>query len=275
MNKRKRYKKERTLLDIVIPVYGRFDLLEQCLEAIPKAANSIHHQIILVDNDSPIGLEPHKFYAGIDESIEVIRNSSNFGFPRACNQGVRKGKSPLVFLLNSDVILEENTIEKMVLDLDDPSIGVVGAHLVFPEYAGGLNQPIRPPNTTQHIGMETDIHGNWRHIFVGWSSNHPKVISRREVYAVTGAALMTRRNIWTKVGGFDEIYGVGTYEDVDFCMSVRELGYNIVVNPDAKGIHYTGATAEYYQMSFPMNENKVKFFQKWGDKIYWSEGLAW
>ena len=118
--------------------------------------------------------------------------------------------------------------------------------------------------------METDIHGNFVHSFLGWRADHPKVLAQRKVYAVTGAALMTRRNLWNKIGGFNEIYGRGTWEDIEYCMVVGELGYNIIVAPDAKGTHHTGATAERSQIGFPLDKNRMTFLQKWASKLKWS-----
>jgi GT2 family glycosyltransferase len=125
------------------------------------------------------------------------------------------------------------------------------------------------------VGLETNIHGKWIHQFIGWSSDHEKVLAQRNVYAVTGAALLTRRVLWNKVGGFDEDYGLGTYEDTSFCLSVRELGYNIVVVPEAKGTHYTGATAEKYGIPYPMDRNRMIFLQKWQHKLAWTEWKAY
>jgi GT2 family glycosyltransferase len=77
------------------------------------------------------------------------------------------------------------------------------------------------------------------------------------------------------VGGFDEVYGLGTWEDVDYCMKVRELGYNILVNPKAVGTHFTGATAEFYKIGYPMDQNRMVFLSKWATKIRWSEVERW
>ena len=262
-----------TLVDIVIPVYRRFDLLEKVLDSIPSAANGITYTTICVDNGSPVD-ESEPFYSSRDD-IYVIKNSDNLGYPKACNQGVQRGNSPLIFILTSDVILEPNAIDAMVRELDDPKLGVVGMLLKFPEYAEGLNPQIRPSGKVQHVGLETNIHGNWVHQFIGWSVDNPKVQAQREVYAVTGAAFMTRRSLWNKVGGYDERYGLGTWEDVDYCMSIRELGYNIIVSTKAIATHYTGATAEAYKIGFPMNDNRMKFIQKWSEKLRWTEFLNW
>ena len=274
MTRKRKPKQIRPLIDICIVVHGRFDLLTQCLDAVPDACGDIKYNLIIVDNASPDEKEAREFYRA--KAIEhpkgtVIRNYKNLGFPKANNQAAREGKAPLIFLLNSDVILEPGSVELLVKDMDDPKIGIVGMHLVFPEYAGGLNQQIRPAGKTQHVGMETSINGRFNHIFVGWEPTHPKVIAMRETYAVTGAALMTRRSIWKKTNGFDEVYGQGTYEDVDFCLQTREMGYNIIVNPVSMGVHYTGATAEQYRIGFPLENNRMIFLQKWQQNLTWTE----
>ena len=274
---RKRRAKATTpkkLLDIVIAVMGQFELLGECLDSIPEAVGNFEYNVICVDNASPKE-EADEFYSQREGNIFTIRNKENLGFPKACNQGARRKSSPLIFFLNSDVILEPNAIDILVREMDNPTIGIAGMMLMFPEYAGGLNHQIRPAGTIQHIGMETDIHGNFIHSYLGWRVDHPKVLAQRDVYAVTGAALMTRRNLWNKIGGFNEAYGLGCYEDVEFCMVVRELGYNIVVAPDAKGIHYTGATAERNQIGFPLQQNKITFLQKWGSKLKWTSWDKW
>lgn len=266
--------KERPLVSIIIAVYGRFDLLTQCLDAIPKAANNIKYEIILVDNNSPERVEADTFYSGRDDFI-LIRNRENQGFPRACNQGARRSSAPLLFFLNSDVILKEKAIDHLVRDLDDPKIGVAGMLLLFPEYAEGLDQKSRPAGKVQHAGMDTNIHGRFIHTFVGWEADNPKVLAQRECYAVTGAALMTRKMIFMNSGCFNEAYGLGTYEDVDFCMSVREAGYNIIVDTKAVGTHYTGATAEFFKIGYPMDQNRLIFLQKWSNKLKWTEWERW
>ncbi len=275
---RKRRKKStvpKKLLDIIIPVCGQFELLERCLDSIPEAVGNFDYNVICVDNNSPKKEEADEFYLQKKGKVFVIRNKENFGFPKACNQGVRRKSSPLIFLLNSDVILEPNAIDILVRELDDPTIGIAGMKLMFPEYADGLNHQIRPAGTIQHIGMETDIHGMFIHSYLGWRVDHPKVLAQRDVYAVTGAALMTRRNLWNKIGGFDEIYGRGTYEDIEYCMRVRELGYNIIVAPEAKGVHYTGATAERNQLGFPLDNNRMIFLQRWQQKLNWTSWNHW
>jgi len=269
MSKRNKRKRMKTLVDICLPVHGQFELLENCLKSIPDAVGDIPYQIYIFDNNSPID-EVGSFYTNLDKSIRVIKNKANIGFPGACNRMVAAGKSPLIFLLNSDVILHKDSIDKLVRLMDDPKIGVAGMKLIFPDETDlphGIGQ--RPLGKLQHIGLTTNIRAEVQHAFIGWNPDHPRVNMQKEVFAVTGAALMTKRELWHRAGGFFEGYGTGTFEEVDYQMVVRELGYNILVDPEASGIHYTGATAEKYNLGYNLRNNQMLFMQRWGSKIEW------
>jgi GT2 family glycosyltransferase len=159
--------------------------------------------------------------------------------------------------------------------MDDPKVGVVGMRLVFPEFTEGLSPEIRPAGKIQHAGMSFNIRGFPIHNYIGWSADHPRVMEQKECHAVTGAAMMTRRFLWNKAGGFLEAYGLGTWEDMDYCMSMMDLGYNIIVVPEALGVHCTNATAERTQTGYPMNHNQAIFMQRWGHRLVWSEWRHW
>jgi GT2 family glycosyltransferase len=269
MSKRRaRRKKDKTLLDICIPVHGQFELLEKCLASIPDAVGNEPYQIYIFDNDSPID-EAGPFYSNLDKSIRVIKSKANIGFPGACNRMVSAGKSPLVFLLNSDVILHEGSVDKLIQVMDNQDVGVVGMKLIFPDDSQDYNIGQRQSGKLQHIGLTTNIRAEVIHSLIGWSPDHPRVNAQSEVFAVTGAAMMTRRLIWRRIGGFFEGYGMGTYEEVDFQMAVREIGYNILVEPEASGLHYTGATVEKYGLGYNLRNNQMTFMQRWGQRVTW------
>lgn len=260
------------LLDIVIPVYQRFDLLQQCLESIPGAVGDHNYSITVFDNGSPKE-EADEFYSSLNiENLKVIRSRDNLGFPVACNRAANLGFAPLIFFLNDDVILEPGSVDLLIKNMDDPRIGIVGMKLVFPEYTDLQQDAIRRSSgKLQHIGIETNIRAELYHVFLGWSPNHPKVMAMREVFAVTGAALMTRRNLWKQIGGFNPVYGTGAYEDVEYAMEVRKMGYNIVVDPVAVGTHHAGATAEKYHIGYDLAGNRNIFISRWKHILEWTD----
>ena len=270
MSRRPRNKKPTTLVDVIIPVMNRFDILKDCLDALPEAMGDITYQVYIFDNGSE-KLDADLFYRSVGSGVQVHRCQMNIGFPRACNQTFRRGKSPLVFFLNSDVILEKGSVDKLVKKLDDPKVGVVGMKLVFPAFIdqqkAEIRMDIRPEHKLQHIGIVTGIRGDLKHTHVGWDADHPRVNAQDETMAVTGAALMTRRFLFRDAGMFWEGYEMGTHEDVDLCLQIREMGYTVNVVPEAKDVHYTGATAEQYKVGFPLHRNYQLFMQRWEGKL--------
>jgi len=252
------------LVNIVIPAYNSFPFLKDCLESIPKACQDSEFFITIVDDGSDKE-KADKFYGYLEEHkdhIYVQRNRENLGFPISCNIGAQRKASPLIYLLNADVVLHEHAIDEMIKTMDDPEVGVVGSKLLFSE-----DSPHGPAGRIQHAGLAMSITARPYHLFIGWHEDHPKVEAMDDAWAVTGASLMTRRNIWKKVGGFDEDYGRGTYEDLSYCLTVREKGYKIKLNTDAVGTHYVG----HAKQQFPLNRNHQIFMNKWGRRISWNE----
>jgi len=262
-------KKSRPDVSILIPVYGRFDLLDTCLASIPAAFTENTYEILIWDNASPEENIKDKYKIWEAEyALRVSYSRINQGFPLAINGLAKQARAPYLFLLNSDVVLDPQSGDRLVETLADEKVALVGMKLVFPAESTALN---RPAGRLQHIGISMDIHGNATHLFVGWNEYHPKVMAMEEVFAVTGAAMMTRKDIFRQVDGLWEGYGLGTWEDVDYAMVVRELGYNVKVNPLARGTHYTNASAEAYQIQYPLMINKVKFYERWSTKIVWTD----
>lgn len=278
-------------LDIVIPVYGNIPLLKKTVDALPDACGNIRYKLTIVDNKSPLSHPSNKqfmameFFHDLYDEIKLktdffIQHSSNLGFPVACNAGFRRGRADHVLFLNSDCIMNPGSIELLVNKIkSDTSLGIVAPMLLFPtdeEYMqNGFDNfdyiKIRPAGKIQHVGLETNINGNFYHIFIGWDKDNPKVQNIQYPYAVTGAALLTKRSLYQKLGGFWEGYGQGTYEDVDYCLGVRNMGYNIGMELNAIGTHYVGATSFKYNLPMPLQQNQTLFMQRWAEKLEYTE----
>lgn len=253
------------LVNIVIPVHQRFDLLEKCLESIPEAAMDTPYTVVMVDNGSPRD-EANLFYAKhCGGRITVVRNKENMGFPAACNQGFRRWSAPLAYFLNSDVVLSTGAISYLVNAMDDPNVGIAASKLTFPD-----DTPHGPPGSVQHVGLYTNIRGDFEHLFIGWSADHPKVMAVKDVLAVTGAALMIRSKLFSQVGCFDEAYSPGTYEDIDLCMRIGQLNKRVVIVQESRGTHYVGATSTKYGMHFPLQRNRSLFQARWSGMYPWT-----
>lgn len=258
----------QTLLDIIIPVYNRADLLSKCLQSIPWAVGDIPYRVYVFDNGSNPQNRTSIDALARQYNVKVTHSKDNLGFPRACNLAVKSSYSPLIFFLNDDIVLAEGSLVELVKTMDNPEIGVAGMLLTFPKDS---DRKDRPAGMVQHVGISTNIRGELYHHFIGWNPNNPRVQRVTNVYGVTGAALMTRRKLYTSVGGFFEGYGLGTFEDIDYCLTAYKAGYKIVVNTKATAEHYAGATAVSEQIQYPLDINKHIFMQRWQRELYYSE----
>ena len=264
-----------SLIDIIIPVMDMADMLINCLKSIPDAARDLSYQIIIVDNGSqPEELKKYREFGkeNFGNKLHILEQHKNLGFPAACNRGVRFGYSPLLFFLNDDVILYPDSIVKLVKVMDDPTTGAVGMKLLFPKDS---KDPNRPAGRVQHVGISTNIKGNFIHNFVGWTPDNPRVLRIKESYAITGAAMMTRRNLFKQAKGFNEEYGQGTYEDIEYCLILRDMGYNIRIEQEAIGEHFVGATAMDKKIAYPLQQNQMLLMQHRGNQLLYTEWEIW
>lgn len=281
-------------LDIVIPVYGRPDLLGPCLAAVEANTLAIDYQLILVDDKSPEPETLEPIYNSLNGNTRLIRHTANMGFPATCNDGAAQGNAPAILFLNTDVVLRPGAIAAMLKTLwaDAQSVppamiaphtgqvGVVGPMLLFPE-----GTPYGPPGKIQHAGMDFNLSGQPIHVNIGWSADNPKVTMQRSMQAVTGACLLTRRETWQKVthayrqagdpshGGFNLVYGRGTFEDVEYCFAARSHGYRVVYEPTAVGTHHVGASSVARNEAMPLSRNASIFRARCGHLILWCEWM--
>lgn len=291
MAKRKRIQKKYEV-DIVIPVFGKFDLLEKTLGAIPAAAGTLSYRVIMVDDFSPDQKEADMFYLTHKaDNIFVARNHKNMGYPGAVNRGVRIGLSKAILLLNSDVVLDSyaivrlyNTLlgdDKIAPSPVDPAknmgVGVVAPKLLFAEGQG--------KGRVQHAGIFFDLWATPIHRFIGWGGDNPHVNKPMGLQAVSGACLMTRRETWNAAvagqkaagdntpGAMNEVYGRGTYEDMEYCISARANGYRVVYDPRATGTHVVGASARDTG-GYPLTRNKQIFLARCGHLLVYDEWMV-
>ena len=281
----KKYNKERYLLDIVVPVFGEWDYAVQALKSIEVGLGKFTdpYRVLLLDNGTPpftLNTTGQRIMPA-EASAEALsllqpergdvfhRLEQNKGYPGGLNFIVTKGKAPLILILSADIVLTDGCIEEMVREMDDSNVGVVGAKLLFPLE----DSPHGRPGTVQHAGHAVQVSGDVYHIYLNWSADNPRVNVRREVQSVTGALFMTRRELWKSIGGMQEYYGAGTYEDADFCLTVRQHGKKVIYNPKAVAYHYVGGSITHGAMQgrgFDLAANAQVFKGRWANK-----GLAW
>lgn len=273
------------LIDVVIGTAGRFDMLDKCLNALYREAQTHPINLYLIDNGSPMQEKVVNQYLfayspGKDEKGNVNWNTrrlpENMGFPYSANEGARMGKAPLIMFLSDDVELQSGALDRIIRDMDDPHVGVVGIKTIFPPDSTAAG---RPAGMVQHVGIALNIHADPIHPLIGWNPAHPKCnITRKDAFAVTGACFTIRRSLFEKAGMFNMVFGKGTYEDVDMCCRVRSMGAQIMIDTEALAYHYVGATMEKRQEPFALAENNARWKTAWLNApgiLQWDEYKYW
>lgn len=228
------YPKPTPLVSVIIPTKDKKDLLEMCINGLLHKTNYKNIEIIVVDNGST---EPEalKFLKTLPN---VIRDDGAFNFSRLNNRAAKEAKGELLLFLNNDIeIVESDWLSEMVSLAVRPQTGAVGAKLLYPD------------GRIQHAGVVLGIGGVAGHSHKFFNGSDPgyfnRNILRHSVSAVTAACLLIRADIFAKTGGFDEENLSVAFNDVDFCLKVRELGYRNIYTPYATLLHHESVSRGY------------------------------
>lgn len=244
----------RPLASIIIPTKDRWQLLQQCLRSIEQKTIYTHYEIIVIDNDSS---EPEtlKYLEAIANKWNVYRYPGLFNYSAINNFGASKTNGDyLVFLNNDTQVIQPEWLMAMLELGQRPEVGAVGAKLLYPD------------GRIQHAGVVLGVGGVAGHAFKYHPSNSMSYFDFADVVrncsAVTGACMMVRRQVFEKVGGFDSRFRVA-FNDVDFCLRLRQQGYLVVYTPSALLYHHEAATRGWLH---PPEDEKL-CWDLWGDVI--------
>lgn len=234
---------------IIIPVWNKIELTRQCLLALAEVTSGVTYEVIVVDNASTDGTQ--EFLMTLGGDVQVIRNATNLGFAKACNQGAQAARGKYLVFLNNDTIPQLQWLNPLVAEVDEHlDVGVVGSKLLFAD------------GSIQHAGvvfMRSEL--SPYHIYHAVPSGIPAVNQRREFQAVTAACLLIRREVFEKVQGFDERF-INGFEDVDLCLKVREQGYHVIYQPRSVVYHLESQTPGRRSQD---EENARLLQERWGD----------
>ncbi len=226
---------ERAMVSIVIPTRDQALSLRKCLNSIFHKTDYENYEVIVLDNES-YDAETLEFLATLkkQERVQVERIESAFNYSRLNNRGVELSRGSFVALLNNDVeVINDGWLSEMVSRAVRPEVAMVGARLWYPN------------GTIQHGGVILGAGGIAGHAHVGLRRDEPGYFARahlaQDLSAVTAACALVRRDVYLQLGGFDENLAV-TFNDIDFCLRLREAGYRIVWTPHADLIHYESAS---------------------------------
>jgi glycosyltransferase involved in cell wall biosynthesis/SAM-dependent methyltransferase len=233
-------------VSIIIPTFNNLGLTRQCISSILSHTPQGLYEIVVVDNASTDGTPAYLKQVEETGNLRAILQSKNCGFAAGCNIGAQAAACPFLVFLNNDTQVTEGWLTALLKSAQQLRAGVVGAKLL---YADG---------TIQHAGIEF-INGIPDHPHRHASADSPAVNQRRELDMITGACLMTPRDLFLSLGGFDEIFRNGV-EDVDYCLRVRALDRKVVYEPQAVVYHLEGQSRGRFDH---VNENLKIFFDRW------------
>jgi GT2 family glycosyltransferase len=222
-------------VSIVIPVRNKLVLTRKCLESIAVAPPLISYEIIVIDNASSDGSKEYFEEKTREGEISFIRNDPPLHFALSCNQGAALASGDYVLFLNNDTEAFPGWLDAMVQTVErDASVGAVGAKLLYAD--GTIQHAGVAFYTSRFTGLTNPFH-----LFKDFPGTAPAVNEEREYQVVTGACLLTPRKIFSESGGFDTVF-VNCFEDVDYCLRLRERGYKVIYTPQAELIHHEGQT---------------------------------
>jgi GT2 family glycosyltransferase len=240
-------------LSIIVVLHNKAHLSLLNLLSI-RNYSDVDYELILVDNNS------HDQTNSVLERLEnviVIRNSINAGFLPACMQASDLCTGDYLCFLNNDAQLHRQTLSNAlrVFDLDSRT-GAVGGKVLLAD--GRLQEA----GCILWCGGTSDGYGR------GSDPEMPKYNFRRPVDYCSGVFLLTPRRLFKDLGGFDEIFGPGYFEDSDYGMRVWEKGHRVIYEPSAVVSHYENASSG---ASGPLLRrvvmNHYNFFQKWRESL--------
>jgi glycosyltransferase involved in cell wall biosynthesis len=219
------------LVSIIIPNKDAKEDLEKCIQSILEKSSYTNYEILIVENNST-GEEIFSYYKELSENsrIRLLRWKREFNYSAINNYGAKKAKGDYLLFLNNDTeVISPDWIEEMLGFCQRPDTGIVGARLYFGN------------NTVQHAGTVIGIGGIAGHMFTDMprerSGYMHKAAIIQDLSAVTAACMMVKRQVFDEVQGFEEQLSVA-FNDVDFCLRVREKQYLVVYDPYVELYHY-------------------------------------
>lgn len=244
------------LVSIIIPVFNQCDLTRQCLASLIRLNPQYSFEVIIIDDCSSDATQQQ---IGTIKGVKYIRNESNLGFTLSCNKAVEQARGQYFVFLNNDTVVRDKWLDTLVETFkDDIKTGLVGSKLIYPngklQEAGGL---VWNDASAWNVGREGD-------------PADPRYNYVREADYCSAASLMIRASLFRELGGFDEQFAPGYYEDTDLALQVRQKGLTVKYQPFSEVFHVEGGTAGMdvkQGMKASQVTNEAKFRAKWKDLL--------
>ena len=254
---------ETPAVSILIPTRNRVDLLSECLDSISAAVARTKAEIIIIDNDSNDAATLEFFRKASADGMRILSVPGSFNFSKLNNLAAREANGDFLCFLNNDIVAYDETwLEEMLSRHADPSVGAVGAALLWPS------------GVVQHGGVTLGVDFRPSHTFNDRIANDPGYTDLLKVAhgcaAVTAACMTTPRTRFLAEGGFDEILFPVNFNDVDYCLRLANAGLNTVLTPHARLIHKESVSRgndDKPDSSARFGRELRNLRNKWGDAL--------
>ncbi|GGY14497.1 glycosyl transferase family protein [Rhodanobacter panaciterrae] len=243
---------EESQVSIVIPIHGKLAHTLACLRSLARHGAQAPFEVIVVDDASP---DDSATALAQVAGLRLLRNERNLGFIGSCNAGAAVARGEFLLFLNNDTQVTSGWLDALLRCFAERAdCGIAGSRLVYPDgrlqEAGGLVFADGSCWATGRFELR----------------DAPAFRYRRETDYVSGASLLMRREVFQRVGGFDDRYAPAYYEDTDLAFAVRQLGLRVYYEPTSTIIHCEGITAGTDLTSGIKRHqviNQAKFVDKW------------
>ncbi|MCR8844862.1 glycosyltransferase family 2 protein [Paenibacillus sp. SC116] len=257
-------------LSVVIVNYNTKQLTLNCLQSVYTSVTDYTYEVILVDN------------ASVDDSVAAIReqfpqvilkaNADNLGFSKANNQAIRIAQGSYILLLNSDTIIQPDTLDIMVHFMGEhPEVGASGCKVVLPN--GQLDKACRrgfpsPLATFYYVSQLSKLFSKSPH----FNTYHQDYKSEDEAYPIdclVGAFMLVRKETIEQVGLLDERFFM-YFEDTDWCYRIQQAGWINYYYPKTQIIHYKRASSRNkpFRITYEFHRAMKLFYDKHYIKQY-------
>ncbi len=238
---------------VVILTHNQLRLTRACVNSI-RLLTDEPYELVFVDNGSTDGTPAYLTgLAAADPRVRVVLNPENRGFPAGCNQGIRVATGAQVLLLNNDTVVTAGWLTRLLRALrSGPDVGLAGP--CSNHVSGDQQVPVTYPEDTLD-GLD------------GFAWRHGRAHDGRagDTDRLVGFCLLIKRAVIGAVGGLDEGFGLGNFEDDDYCRRARGAGFRAVIARDAFVHHVGGATFRATGVDYVglMRANRDRFHRKW------------
>jgi GT2 family glycosyltransferase len=260
---------EDPICSVIIPIYGRVDFVEYQMALFSRDPDLASTEIIYVLDDPPKRRELEVLAQSVFERFRIpfrlLLLSKNIGFAPANNRGLEIARGRYVCFLNSDAFpITPGWVSRLTAKLlETPKLGVLGAQLLFED------------GSVQHVGCfyrRIAEFGNWsfvEHFDKGRRPNNESGLRYSD--AITGACMLMDRSLALELGGFDESYIIGDFEDSDLCLRLRQRGLRCAVDQDVQMYHLERKSQISPSHNWRMN---LTLYNAWVHERRWSETLC-